>query len=139
DGFGEIIRAIQFDDVHPALFDQPDGGAYRFGRAFLQRAVGEVAADQGALDAAPYGLAYDQDFFHGAFERVGMSPLIDAHGVAYRYDVDAGAVDDLCDLIVPGHDPDDFLAVALHLLKGGDSDGGILCLHGWFCLVGNGW
>ena len=55
-----------------------------------------------------------------------MAQQIDADGVADGNDFDAGAVHDLRDLIIPGDDSDDLLAVALHLLQCWNGD----------CLIG---
>src|SRR5690606_458708 len=104
-----------------------------------QRSIRKITADQCPLDAPSNCLADDQDFFHRDFQGTGMAPQVDPHGVAYRDDIYAGAIDDLRNLIVPCHYPDDFLSVALHLLKRRDGDGGILSLHGCLCLVIDGW
>jgi hypothetical protein len=127
---GKIGGAVQLDHVGTGFLDQTDGRLHGGVGAFLQRAEGEIARHEGALCAAPDRFADDDHFFHRHFERRGVAPQIDAHRVTDGDDVDAGAVDDLRNLVIPGDDADDLFAVALHLLKLRDRNGGIFGIHG---------
>ena len=51
-----------------------------------------------------------------------MAPQIDADRVADRDEVKSGAVGDARDLIIPGDEPDAFLAFPLHTLELGNGD-----------------
>src|ERR1700724_808461 len=73
-----------------------------------------------AAAAAPHRLAADQHLVERDFEHFVAAPKIDAARIADRDEIDAGAVGDARDLIIPGDDADAFLAVALHLLKRGN-------------------
>ena len=114
--FRKVGRAIELDHVHASLFHQPDRGADCGVDTFLQRTVRKIAADQRPLDAAPHRLADHDHFLHRDLERIRMTPQIDADGIADRHDFDAGAVNDLRHLVIPGDYADDLFAIALHLL-----------------------
>ena len=122
---GEIGGAIELDDVRACLFDQADGGLDRGVRPFLQRAEGEIAGDERVAGAAPHGFADEDHLFHGDFQRRRVAPQIDAHSVANGDDLDAGSIDDLRDLIIPGNDADDLARLALHLLQRRYGDFGV--------------
>ena len=62
------------------------------------------------VDAAAHRLAAHQDLVERDFERIGMAPQIDADRVADRDEIDAGALRDQRDLVVPGDDADALLA-----------------------------
>src|SRR5262249_58870850 len=91
---------------------------------------------QRASDAPPHRLAAHEDLIERDFERVGMAPKIDANGVADRDEINAGALGNARDLVVPGDHADALLAVALQLLQGGDGDRGIARRHRILCSVG---
>ncbi len=57
--FGKIRRAVELDHVRAGLFYQADRGAQCGFGALLQRAKGNIDADQSALDAAADRLADD--------------------------------------------------------------------------------
>src|SRR4029077_14364856 len=65
-------------------------------------------------------LAADQHLVERDLDDFVAAPQIDADRIADRDEIDAGAVGDARDLIIPGDDADAFLAVALHLLQRGD-------------------
>ncbi len=112
---GKFGRGIDLDHVGAAFLDEPDRRRERAVDALLHRTEGHVAADQRALDAAAHRLAADQHLVHRDFERIVVAPQIDADRIADRDEIDAGAVGDARDLIIPGDDADALLALALHL------------------------
>src|SRR5580704_4013978 len=65
---------------------------------------------------APHRLAADQHLVERDFEHFVAAPQIDADRIADRDEIDAGAVGDARDLIIPGDDADALFAGALHLL-----------------------
>lgn len=75
----------------------------------------------------PHRLGDHDHLVHGDLQRVWLAPQIDAHRIAHRDDIHPGAIDNLGNLVIPGNDADDFLAVALHLVKRGNGD---LIRHG---------
>ena len=87
----------------------------------LYRTVRHVAAHERALDTAPHRLAADQHLVQRHFEHFVAAPEIHSDRISHRDEIDAGAVGDTRDLIVPGDDADTFLSVTLHLLKRGNS------------------
>ena len=126
-------RAVELDHIGPGLLDEAQRRAHRDRRAFLQRTEREVDADERALDAAPHRLADDDHLVHRHFQQIRLAPQIDADGIADRDDIDARAVDDLRELVVPDDHADDLATVALHLLEGGDDDG----VGRWGCHSGS--
>ena len=65
-------------------------------------------------------LAADQHLVERDVEHVVAAPQIDADRIADRDEIEAGAVGDARDLIIPGDDADALFAVALHLLQRGN-------------------
>src|SRR5262249_51556511 len=122
-----IFRSgVDLDQVGAAFANQPLRGGERGVAAVLNRSVGHIAADQRPRGAAPDRLAADQHFLERNVEHVGPAPKIDADGVANRDEIEAGAIGDAHDLIIPGDEADTFLPLPLHLLKVGNCD---LALH----------
>ena len=56
------------------------------------------------------------------FERIGVTIQVDAHRIAHRDEIHAGALGDLRDRVVPGDHAHALLSLALHLLKQRDGD-----------------
>ena len=126
---GKFCRAVQFHHVRARLH-QPGGSPQRGAGALLERTEGEVAAHHRACDPAANRLADHDHLVHRDIQRARVAPQIDPHRVSHGHDIHAGAIHDLRDLKVPGHDSDDLLAGPLHLLKRGNGDGhGRLRLH----------
>ena len=71
--------------------------------------------------AAPHRLAADQHFLERDIEHVGAAPEIDADRVADRDEIEACAVGNAGDLIIPGNDADALVPLPLHLLQVGNS------------------
>src|SRR5262249_21126671 len=82
--------------------------------AMLHRPIGHVAADQRARCAAPDRLAADQHFLERDVEHVGSAPEIDADRVADRDEIEAGAIGNARNLIIPSDEADAFLPFPLH-------------------------
>src|SRR5260221_476451 len=59
--------AQDFHHVRPSLFREAEGGADCGVDSFLRRAIGYIAADQGALRATAHGLAADEHLVDGDF------------------------------------------------------------------------
>src|SRR5262252_9578139 len=115
-------RAVELDQIGAAFLDQANGGAHRALRPFLQRTVGEIAAHQRTRDAAADRLADHEHLVHRDFERIGVSPQIDADRVSDRDDIYPGAIRDARELIIPGDHAYALSPVALHLQKRGNGD-----------------
>src|SRR5262249_15594631 len=108
--------------VGAAFACEPAPSGKRGVTAVLYWSVRHVAADQRALSAAPDRFAADQHFLKRDVEHIGSAPEIDADRVADRNEIEAGAIGDAGNLIVPGNEADAFLPVPLHLLQVGNCD-----------------
>ncbi len=117
---GEIGGAVELDHVRAAFLHQSDRSLESALGTLLQRPEREIAAHQRALDAAAHRFADDQHLVHGDLERIAVAPQIHADGIAHRYEIDAGAIRDARDLVIPRHHAHALFAFALHLLKGRD-------------------
>jgi hypothetical protein len=92
------------------------------GRISVLRARRQIAVHHRALDAAAHRPAHDEHLVEGDVVGARMAPQVDADAVAHRDDVDAGALGDLRDLVVPRNDPDDLAPLAFHSLQIGNGD-----------------
>lgn len=111
------LPALQLDRADPGVLDEPGGAAQGLYGAFLVRAEGEVADDQGALGAPYDGRGQDRHLVER--DRYGrlVAEMDVAHRVPDEHDRDAGLVEDGRGHRVVGGEHGPLLAAAL---GGGD-------------------
>ena len=85
-------RALDLDRLRARLLDEADGVADRLLGPEVERAVGHVGHQQGALDAAADGPGVVEHLVHGHRQGVGVAEHDHGEGVAHQDDVDPGRV-----------------------------------------------